>query len=245
MKAIAATLGVARSNLAQRIRGDTKKRGPYLSAAGAELLPKIRAILDDWLTYGHRRVGAVPNRLRSEQGPPHWNHKRICQIVTQANLLLTRHTGKHPSRPHEGKVVKLCTGAYAGLQIALSSLVGTERLRANFAIDPCDQAVPALEASTAGFTEESVRNVIVLAAEARFSSSVTLIPIDFLTDNDSADTERETLTFAPRLNLVLCFTRVRSPEFNGIAESFEKTFKHDYVFLHDQPDAEIVMTQLD
>jgi len=31
------------------------------------------------------------------------------------------------------------------------------------------------------------------------------------------------------LNLVPCFTPVESPESNGMAEAFEKTFKRDYV----------------
>jgi Integrase core domain len=44
MKAIAATLGMARSNLAQRTEGDTKKRSPYLRLADAELFPQ----LDQW-----------------------------------------------------------------------------------------------------------------------------------------------------------------------------------------------------
>lgn len=245
MKAIAATLGVARSNLAQRIKGDTKKRGPYLRAADAELLPQIRAILDDRTTYGYRRVGAVLNRLRSEQGLPPLNHKRIYRIMAQNNLLLTRHTGKHPSRPHEGKVITLHSNtrwASDGFEIPCWN---KEVVRVTFVIDTCDREVVAWEASTAGFTGESVRNVMVLAVEARFGSSVAPVPIEFLTDNGSAYTARETLEFAPRLNLVPCFTPVRSPESNGMAESFVKTFKRDYVFVHDRPDAKTVMAQLD
>ena len=72
---------------------------------------------------------------------------------------------------------------------------------------------------------------MVLAAEARFGGSVAPVPIEILTDNGSAYTARETLEFAPRLNLVPCFTPVKSPESNGRAESFVKTFKRDYVFV--------------
>ncbi len=38
---------------------------------------------------------------------------------------------------------------------------------------------------------------------------------------------------------------VRSPESNGMAEAFVKTFKRDYVYVHDRPDAKTVMSQLD
>jgi putative transposase len=34
-----------------------------------------------------------------------------------------------------------------------------------------------------------------------------------------------------------CFTPVRSPESNGIAEGFVKSFKRDYVRLNPRPDA--------
>jgi transposase InsO family protein len=47
------------------------------------------------------------------------------------------------------------------------------------------------------------------------------------------------------MNLIPCFTPVRSPHSNGMAESFVKTFKRDYVYVHDRPDARTVLAQLD
>jgi transposase InsO family protein len=54
-----------------------------------------------------------------------------------------------------------------------------------------------------------------------------------------------TIAFARQLGLVPCFTPVRSPKSNGIAEAFVKTFKRDYVYVHDRPDAKTVLAQLD
>ena len=42
----------------------------------------------------------------------------------------------------------------------------------------------------------------------------------------------------------VCFTPVRSPESNGIAEAFVKTFKRDYARLSILPDAETVIALL-
>ncbi len=54
----------------------------------------------------------------------------------------------------------------------------------------------------------------------------------------------ETISFAQSIGLVPCFTPVRSPQSNGMAESFVKTFKRDYVYVHDRPDAQSSPSQL-
>jgi putative transposase len=46
-------------------------------------------------------------------------------------------------------------------------------------------------------------------------------------------------------NLVPCFTPVRSPQSNGIAEAFVKTFKRDYVRLNARPNATALLAELD
>ena len=46
------------------------------------------------------------------------------------------------------------------------------------------------------------------------------------------------------MGLVPCFTPVRSPQSNGMSEAFVKTFKRDYVYIHDRPDARTVLSQL-
>ncbi|EBE8787276.1 hypothetical protein C6J34_11700 [Salmonella enterica] len=42
-----------------------------------------------------------------------------------------------------------------------------------------------------------------------------------------------TCTFASSLGFIACNTPVHSPESNGMAESFVKTFKRDYVYVND------------
>jgi transposase InsO family protein len=53
------------------------------------------------------------------------------------------------------------------------------------------------------------------------------------------------MAFAHAIRLVRCFTPVRSPESNGIAEAFVKTFKRAYARLNPRPDAAAVMAALD
>ena len=55
MKAVADTLGVARSNLIARRAKPTRPRGPYRKPEDAALLLTIRQIVDARPTYGYRR----------------------------------------------------------------------------------------------------------------------------------------------------------------------------------------------
>jgi Integrase core domain len=47
------------------------------------------------------------------------------------------------------------------------------------------------------------------------------------------------------LNLDPCFTPVESPESNGMAEAFVKTFKRDYVPTNPLPDARTALSRID
>ncbi len=53
--------------------------------------------------------------------------------------------------------------------------------------------------------------------------------MQWLTDNGSIFAAHKTIDIALSLNLEPCFTPVESPESNGMAEAFVKTFKRDYV----------------
>ena len=60
-------------------------------------------------------------------------------------------------------------------------------------------------------------------------------PVQWLADNGSAYTAAETIDFAAALNLIACFTPVRSPESNGVCEAFVKTIKRDYARVNPRP----------
>lgn len=80
----------------------------------------------------------------------------------------------------------------------------------------------------------------------RRSGVVSHLPymIEWLTDNGSCYIAHPTRVFAQSLGFRICTTPIRSPQSNGMAEAFVKTFKRDYVYLNDVPDAETVMRYL-
>lgn len=56
--------------------------------------------------------------------------------------------------------------------------------------------------------------------------------------------EKESRLKAARVKATRLTTPVRSPQSNGMAESFVKTMKHNYVAYMDKPDAPIAFSRL-
>jgi putative transposase len=246
MKAIADAVGVARSHLVERVKTQAKlARTRYNKADDAWLLPLIRELVDGRMTYGYRRIGALLNRRLEWMGKPSVNHKRVYRIMRQNGLLLTRHTGKQLKLPHEGKVVTLRSNlrwCSDGFEI---SCWNGQVVRVAFALDCCDREIISHVATTGGITGEMVRDLMIESVERRFGTARLPHAVEWLSDNGSCYTARETIAFAQDMGFISCFTPVRSPESNGMAEAFVKTFRRDYVYVHDRPDAKTVMAQLD
>ncbi|PZM57241.1 integrase core domain-containing protein, partial [Shigella flexneri] len=85
--------------------------------------------------------------------------------------------------------------------------------------------------TTGGFNSETVQDVMLGAVARRFGNDLPSSPGEWVTDNGSCYRANETRQFALMLGLEPKHTAVRSPESNGIAESFEKTIKSDYISI--------------
>jgi transposase InsO family protein len=244
MKAVADTLGVARSNLIERTHKPARGRGPYRKPEDAALLPTIRQIVDERPSYGYRRVAALVNRQCRLEGKPPVNAKRVLRIMRANGLTLAPHTALPPGRTHDGVVIALRSNVrWCSDHLELHCRDGAV-VRVLFAIDACDREVIAWSATTGGVSGEMVRDLMIACVERRFGAMRTSRPVEWLSDNGSAYIARETAQVATALGLRLAFTPVRSPESNGISEAFVKTLRRDYARLSILPDAEAVMRLL-
>jgi putative transposase len=237
MKAVAETIGVARSHLHDKVRRAKKPRGPYHKPDDA-LVQLVRRLVDERLTYGYRRITALVNRELARAGELSVNHKRVFRIMRQNSMLLARHTGRRTSRVHDGKVIVMRSNlrwCSDGFEIGCWN---GDLIRIAFIIDAHDREIIAWHAVVgSGISGGMVRDMMLEAVESRFGALQSPAPLEWLTDNGSAYTAKETRDFATALNLIACFTPVQSPESNGISESFVKTFKRDYVRVNPLPDA--------
>ncbi|HHL3561898.1 TPA: IS3 family transposase [Klebsiella pneumoniae] len=202
-----------------------------------EALARIHTVIDDLPTYGYRRVWALLRRQSETDDMAVINAKRVYRIMRQNALLLERKsTIPLSKRAHTGKVAvgesnrRWCSDGFE------FSCDNGEKLRVTFALDCCDREALHWAASTGGYDSETVQDVMLGAVERRFGNSLPASPVEWLTDNGSAYRSHQTRQFARMVGLEPKHTAVRSPESNGMAGSFVKTMKRDYISIMPKPD---------
>ena len=245
MTAVADAIGVSRPYLsAMRNRLPPGRRGrPPLP--DAELAADIGVLVAELPTYGYRRVHALLRRQAEKTGRAAPNPKRVYRVMKVHGLLLQRHSGRGEERRHDGRVAvdqrntRWCSDA---LEIGCDN---GEKVRVAFALDCCDREAMGHVATTGGITAEDVQDLMVATVEHRYGQ-VNRVPepIEWLSDNGSPYTARDTRAFARDIGLVPRTTPVSSPQSNGMAEAFVRTLKRDYVRVNPRPDAQTVIDQL-
>jgi putative transposase len=245
--AIANAFGVARSNLtAQSTAAVPPRRRGRRPQPEADLLAEIKQVIAGQPTYGYRRVHALIRRDRCERGGAAVNVKRVYRLMKAHGLLLERHTGDGVERRHDGRVAvdrpdtRWCSD---GFEIGCDN---GERVRIAFTLDCCDREAISWVATTGGIDSGDIRDLMIESVERRFGLVNQLpAPIEWLSDNGSPYTAGETRKLAREIGLLPCTTPIESPQSNGMAEAFVKTFKRDYARVSPRPDAAGVLRQLD
>lgn len=236
MKAVSESLGVARSQLTALLKQPApgtqlRRRRTFNDSA---LVEQIKQAVGALPSYGYRRVWGLLRRQYEQQAQPPVNVKRVYRVMRDHDLLLERRR-KQPgvARRHEGRVAvdtsntRWCSD---GFEFRCEDC---EKLRVTFALDCCDREAISWVVSPNGYSGDDVRDVMLEAIEQRFGSELPASPVQWLSDNGSAYTAEQTRAFARQIGLLPLTTPVCSPQSNGMAESFVKTMKRDYI--HDMP----------
>jgi putative transposase len=114
-----------------------------------------------------------------------------------------------------------------------------EIVRVAFALDCHDRKVIGWTVTTGGISREIIRDLMVDCIERRFGVLPAPHRVQRLSDNGSIFAAYKTIDIALALN------PEQSPESNGMAEAFVKTFKRDYVRVNPIPDAATVLRSIE
>ncbi len=214
------------------------------SVIDAILVSRIKEVIATKPTYGYCRVTAILNAKYAVNDGVRVNHKRIYRVMKINKLLLSKY-GPKPIRVHDGKVITLHSNTRWCSDGFVISCDNGDKVYVAFSMDTCDREVLRYIASTKGIDGEMIRDLMAESVLYRFGD-VHKLPkaIQWLSDNGSCYTARETVRFGRELGFDICTTPPYSPESNGMAEAMVKTFKRDYVWVGDLSSADAVFKQL-
>ena len=216
----------------------------FNQAEDDDLLPIIRQLTDRRGSYGYRRITTLLNRQLTMVVKNKVNHKRVYRIMKLNHLLLPAY-GKKPTRTHDGKIITLRSNTRWCSDALTLQCQNGDRVFVAFAMDTCDREVLGYIASTIGIDGAAIRDLMTECVEYRFGRINKLAkPVQWLSDNGPCYVSRETVTFARELGFEVCTTPSYSPESNGMAEAFVKTFKRDYAAFDQLENAHSVMSKL-
>ncbi|WP_370671327.1 IS3 family transposase [Pseudomonas sp. 25 E 4] len=246
VKLVSECLGVARSQLTVRIKQSVslkvRRRRPV---DDADLVVEIQQQISELPSYGYRRVWGLLRRARETQSLPAINVKRVYRVMRDHDLLLARRI-KQPGVPrrHEGRIaVQTSDTRWCSDGFEFRCEDGA-KLSVTFALDCCDREAIGWVASPTGYSGDDIRDLMLESVEKRFGDQLPATPVQWLSDNGSAYTAEQTRLFARQIGLQPVTTPVRSPQSNGMAESFVKTIKSDYVAHMPKPDRETALRNL-
>jgi putative transposase len=240
MTVICQVVGMARRTAyyVARARADGRQH----RADDGTVLQQIQAVTNSRATYGYRRVWAMVNQSFRTG----YNRKRIRRVMQLHGLMLAPRVHRRHGRPHLGQVQQPTSNQRWCSDVFLIPCWSGEVVSVAFAIDCHDREVPAWTASPRPLTGADIRTLMDRTLWARFGEAALKAPhaIQWLSDNGPPYTATATVLYAHELGLVPITTPAYSPQSNGLAEAFVKTFKRDYVNGAELRDAEAVLAQL-
>jgi transposase InsO family protein len=240
MTTICAVLGLARRTA--YYRAHARPGGRYQRATDAAVLQQIHTVTKSRASYGYRRVWAMVNRTFRTG----YNRKRIRRVMQLHGLMLAPRVHRRHGRPHVGQIQQAASNQRWCSDVFLIPCWSGEVISVAFAIDCHDREVPAFLASPRPLTGADIRTLMDRTLWARFGEATLKAPhaIQWLSDNGPQYTATASVLYAHELGLVPITTPAYSPQSNGLAEAFVKTFKRDYVDGAELRDTETVLAQL-
>ena len=179
-------------------------------------------------SYGYRRIHALLLRLGI-----HCNRKTVYQhLKRQAWLASHRHRTLRPGRRHDGKVAVLQSNQRWACDITTLTLWNQHKLRLAVIIDCADRMILAWKLQPRILAQD-ICELLREALFKRFTHNLQQAKgLGFLTDNGPEFIADPLQQLLAQLQMAPCRTPCRSPQSNGLVESFFGSFKRDYLAHH-------------
>jgi len=239
--AICRTLGMARRTAYYTV--STRADGFYRRREDETVLRQIRAVTNSRASYGTRRTRTMVNEACGTS----YDRKRIQRLMRMHGLMLAPRVHRRAGRPHLGQVIAPGSDQRWCTDILLIPCWSGEVVSVAFVLDGHDRELLAHVAAPRTLRGGDIRVLMERALWHRFGERALSAPrpIQWLSDNGPQFTATETVFYARELGLEPITTPAYSPQSNGLAESWVKTLKRDYVAGADLRDAESVLLQLE
>jgi putative transposase len=193
-----------------------------------DVVEGIRAIIRERpATYGYRRIHALLCGMGVRCDP-----KTVLRyMVLRLWLSTARMHRRKPGRRHEGVVAVPEPNTRWSSDITGIKAWNGEKGRLAVILDCADRQVLAYRWGRR-IQASDIQDLVKEAMVKRLGTE-QVKGLEFLSDNGSEYREGVLMAFLNDAGFTICHTPVRSPESNGISESFFRGFKRDYVYQHE------------
>ena len=233
-------LGIPRSTVFYKKKSYSKRKSPQRKVVSEELKIAIFAITKKKATYGVPRVLAILKRDYNIQETKYLVHR----FMKEEGLLIKKNRRRGSNRPHTGKVAVKTSNTRWASDITSIKCWNGQKLRVAIVIDCCDRSIISWKAGA----HMQACDIELMIQEALFNRFGESLPekdkLEFLHDNGPEYIEKGLKKQLAKWNIKDCNTPKYSPQSNGICESFNGTFKRDYVYENCLDTPEIVMNRL-
>lgn len=197
---------------------------------------------------GHGKIAHIARALKVSRSnlyqnptprPRHYSRREDGEVRDEILELLKR-------RETCGKVMTIASNVRRCTDIMQINCWSGKRVFIAFALDCHDREVMAYVAYDRPLTHRDIIELIDRAIVHRFGDWADRLkkPIQWLSDQGPQYIAHETRDYARQWGLEPITTPSYSPESNGMAKSFVKTIKRDYVYVSDLWTAESVLRQV-
>ena len=233
-------LGIPRSTVFYKKKSYPKRKSSQRKVVSEELKNAVLAITKKKATYGVPRVLAILKRDYDIFETTYL----VDRFMKEEKLLIKKNRTRGSSRPHTGKIsVKNSNTRWASDITSIKCWNG-EKIRVAIIIDCCDRSIISWKAGA----HMQACDIELMLQEALFTRFGENLPekdkLDFLHDNGPEYIEKGLKKQLNIWGIKDCNTPTYSPQSNGMCESFNSTFKRDYVYENCLDTPEIVMGKL-